>query len=164
MKLTFDKMKTIFPCLNRMPVSDRQVYRAFRKFRADVFYMPLRNNGYFIPSDKSLSGKLEIYINSKLNPLMQRFTAIHELVHVANHAALNSLLFSLKDEPEDFALKQERFLRARHEFEAQAIAALSLLPAVQLGNGTPNLFDDYDRMLPKHVWQLRFYLRETFRY
>jgi Zn-dependent peptidase ImmA (M78 family) len=162
MKNVYDKMKKLLRWLNSRAGTEKDLDLACRKMNADIFKIPLKHNGYFVPKEKSATGKAAIFINSRLPARRQLETGFHELTHLVSHIALNRVLFSSKDTV-DFDAKQEKFWREKHELEAKAIASIAMLPAEELKNATPNLFDE-DEETSSSDWRFRYHLRQTYGY
>ncbi len=66
MKTVYKRMRELFPSLNKNRITWRMVASACKKVGALLFNIPLRLDGYFVPSELSESGKPEIYVNSRL--------------------------------------------------------------------------------------------------
>lgn len=156
----FDRMKILFPSLNKKRITWLMVVRAVNKLEAKLFCLPLRLDGYFIPAGISVSGKSEIYVNSKLPENIQIATAVHEVKHAAFDTSIGEILFSFR---KDWTIANRRKLERHqhHEFEACAVASIALLPEKKLEKASRNLFDEEDEFL-SNIWKIRLFTREKF--
>lgn len=146
-------MRELFPVLNERVITEPMVRRACKKLATDIFYRPLNLDGYFVPQSISLSGKQEIYINSRLTTTRQMVTAVHEI----KHAALD--------------VESDRILTSHHrglaqatqgaEFDAYAISSIALIPEPRLVRASRGLFDVEDEFLDD-LWRIRLKVHELF--
>jgi hypothetical protein len=161
MILIYERMKNLLPSLNRRRITWRMIVRAVNKLGAKLFCLPLRLDGYFVPSSISESGKPEIYINSRLSDDLQIATAVHEIKHGAFDFDLGVVLFSYRRE---WTAAARRGWDQYHkfEFEACAMGAMALLPETKLKHASRGLFDETDEFL-EDLWKIRLYTRENYR-
>lgn len=59
---TFERMRELFPVLNKRVVTDAMVRRACGDLETDLYYQPLALDGYFVPKSVSPSGRLRVYV------------------------------------------------------------------------------------------------------
>ena len=133
------------------------IKRACNKINALLFCIPLKLDGYFIPSELSGSGKPEIYVSSRLSEDLQIATAVHEIKHAVFDYPLESILFSYRREWTIAARRQFEEYR-RYEYEACAMGSLALLPEIKLKRASRGLFDEDDEFIAD-VWLIRLDLR-----
>lgn len=164
MQRTYEIMKSVLRCLNyRVPSMDDALGCA-DKGNVQVRFIPDMgtDDGYYVPASKSPTGKAYIIINASLPEREQIKTLIHELTHHFCHSALNLVLVSRRSlTEEDFMAKQQRWIREKHEREADAIAAIAMIPECDLKHASMSLFDPAD-IATQEIWMIRLYVRENF--
>lgn len=150
---TFQRMRELFPELNRYSVTEKMVRRASRSLDTPIFYEPLNLDGYFIPASISLTGKQAIYLNSKATIERQIASAVHEMTHAAVHTSSGSILCSHRLGLTDALYRDRERLRSL-EFDAYAISAIALIPLQKLMRASRGLFEAEDEFI-EDLWQLR---------
>jgi hypothetical protein len=160
MVTTYQRLKELFPSLNRRRITWRMVQRAARKLDAPLFCRPLKLDGYFVPAGASLSGRPEIYVNVRLSEDLQIATAVHEIKHAAFDRAPGRILFSHRREWTR-AARRELEQHDRAEFEACAMAVLALLPVPRLRRASLGLFEADDEFIVD-LWRIRLDVREIY--
>lgn len=150
---TFQRMRELFPVLNRRAVTDAMVRRACKRLDTLLFYQPLRLDGYFVPASVSASGQQEIYVNSRLTPAGQLVAAVHEVKHAALDVEADRVLAS----------SHKGLATAKHgpEFDAYAISAIALIPESKLINASRGLFDVEDEFLTD-LWRVRLKVHDLY--
>jgi Zn-dependent peptidase ImmA (M78 family) len=156
MRQIFEGMQKILPSLNKKRITWRMIAIAKNKVGALLFCVPLKKDGYFVPSDASESGKPEIYINSNLSEDIQIATSVHELKHAIFDSDRSILFSNRKDWTQAARREKEEF--DNFEFQACAMGALSLIPEIKLKHASRGLFDVEDEFIDD-VWQIRLKLR-----
>jgi Zn-dependent peptidase ImmA (M78 family) len=160
MKSSLSIMRKYLPSLNRRPITWRMIVRAARKLSAQVFCIPLKLDGYFVPAHLSLSGQPEIYVNSRLSEVRQIATAVHELAHTILHFALDRVLYSYRADWTVAARRTAERL-VYYEQEACAFGAIALLPERKLRFASFGLFDPDDEFM-HDIWRIRLQLRAMY--
>lgn len=160
MKQILKRLRKYLPSLNKKRITWRMVERACRKLNALLYCIPLRLDGYYVPSELSESGKDEIYVNSNLSEERQIATAVHEIKHCAFDYPIGQILFSYRKEWTEAARRQLDEHR-RYELEACAMGAVSILPVAKLKKASRGLFDTEDEFLDD-LWSIRLRLRHEF--
>ena len=164
MKLILDRMRLILPTINKYPQSLKRLIRGALENYAELYFVPMSFDGYFVPAHLSPTGNPQIYINSRLSEDAQRIALAHELTHLACHARTDRILFNCPQSHDftDIASKLALNEVDQQEFEAQSIGVLALFPAPSLQRTAQlDLFDSTEpekRVI--EAWMLRLELRE----
>lgn len=143
-------MREIFPVLNKRIITESMVRKACARLDTSLFYRPLNLDGYFVP--KSIAGRQEIYINSRLSSEWQIVTAVHEIKHAALDIESDRVLTS-----HHHGLKNSKGA----EFEAYAISSIALLPEPKLIGASRGLFDAEDEFLTD-LWRIRLRVHDLY--
>ena len=110
MNLVFDKLKKIFPELNKQVITVSRILEAFEAHNVTVAQLPLDNNGYYV----SNAGKEFVFVKYALNHYLLHETLSHEASHVFGSS------------PEC------AFLLRRFEIEAETLSLIMMMPLSDL--------------------------------
>lgn len=140
MILVFQKLKTIFPELNRAAISPKRIFEVFEKMKVVYVELPLERNGYYISDTK----KDYVFLKSAMSQMLFHEVLAHETAHAFT------------------STPAARFLLWRFEIEAEALSLIMMMPLADLArlNRIKNQLDDesYDLLMRrnkiKSLWGL----------
>ena len=137
MILTFHLLKKWLPELNSRRYTAEDFYSIVNRKECDVVEMHLKRKGYYVTNGK----EDYIFLKNRLRELAWLQAAFHEMIHLLMHVPC-------------------KFLKRRHEREAQVFALIAMFPEHEL----PQLVLEYDTFDPFTQFLIRKRLKVLQRY
>lgn len=114
MKTLLPRLLAEFPFIDTRSATESDFYAACERHSIEVISTPDIRNGLYV----KMRDRQFIFLNNKLRGLRMLRVAFHELAHALFHSPSRSVVAEFFD----------IHYRRRHEFEADAVTALLLVP------------------------------------
>lgn len=149
MNLALAAVKRVLPGFGERPLTADDFRAACRRTRVAAHSIPLRVDGFYMFTRR---GGAHIYVNSRLRSLPWLYVAWHELAHHILHAPKDVTVAFFRNVAPD----------SKEDREAEAVAAIALLPEPKLRRTLAAPAEEWEYGLTPEMVKTRLQVLETY--